>query len=67
MLPLGRGRTAALGTLRAWLGAMLLSWHNIQHYQDLMARMRSAIEAGAFADFEAGVVAGYARGDIDPL
>ncbi|HCI00639.1 MAG TPA: tRNA guanosine(34) transglycosylase Tgt, partial [Alphaproteobacteria bacterium] len=49
------------------LGAMLLSWHNIQHYQDLMARMRSAIEAGAFADFEAGVVAGYARGDIDPL
>ena len=49
------------------LGAMLLTWHNIQHYQDLMARMRSAIEAGAFADFEAGVLAGYARGDIDPL
>ena len=49
------------------LGAMLLTWHNIQHYQDLMARMRSAIEAGAFADFEAGVLAGYARGDIEPL
>ena len=49
------------------LGAMLLTWHNIQHYQDLMARMRSAIEAGAFADFEAGVLADYARGDIDPL
>jgi len=49
------------------LGAMLLTWHNIQHYQDLMARMRSAIEAGAFADFEAGVLAGYAQGDIEPL
>ena len=25
---------------------MLLTWHNLQFYQDLMAAMRQAIEAG---------------------
>jgi queuine tRNA-ribosyltransferase len=33
------------------LGAMLLTWHNIQYYQDLMAAMRQAIQAGAFDAF----------------
>lgn len=28
------------------LGMMLLTWHNLQFYQDLMAAMRRAIEAG---------------------
>jgi queuine tRNA-ribosyltransferase len=28
------------------LGAILLSWHNIAYYQDLMARIRTAIAAG---------------------
>ena len=28
------------------LGMMLLTWHNLQFYQDLMAAMRKAIEAG---------------------
>jgi queuine tRNA-ribosyltransferase len=28
------------------LGMMLLTWHNLQFYQDLMAAMRGAIEAG---------------------
>ena len=28
------------------LGAMLLTWHNLQFYQDLMAALRIAIEAG---------------------
>ncbi len=28
------------------LGAMLLTWHNLQFYQDLMAAMRAAIAAG---------------------
>ena len=48
-------------------GLMLLSWHNIQYYQDLMAGMRAAIEAGAFAKFEADFHAQQALGDIDPL
>ncbi len=33
------------------LGAMLLSWHNIAYFEDLMARMRDAIAAGEFDDF----------------
>ena len=33
------------------LGAMLLTRHNLTYYQDLMAGMRAAIEAGAFGAF----------------
>jgi queuine tRNA-ribosyltransferase len=33
------------------LGAMLLTWHNLAYYQALMAGMRRAIQADAFADF----------------
>ena len=33
------------------LGGMLLSWHNIAYYQNLMARMRSHIAAGTFEAF----------------
>jgi queuine tRNA-ribosyltransferase len=32
------------------LGPMLLTWHNLQHYQDLMAELRQAIEAGRFEE-----------------
>ena len=34
-----------------YLGAMILSWVNTVFYQDLMARMRAAIEEGRFADW----------------
>jgi queuine tRNA-ribosyltransferase len=33
------------------LGQVLLSWHNLAYYQDLMARMRAAIAQGGFTDF----------------
>lgn len=36
-----------------YLGPMLLSWHNIAFYQQLMAEMRKAIAEGAWTDFEA--------------
>ena len=49
------------------LSLMLLSWHNIQYYQDLMAAMRAAISAGTFSAFEADFHAQQARGDIDPI
>ena len=49
------------------LSLMLLSWHNIQYYQDLMAGMRAAIEAGSFAAFEADFHARQALGDIEPV
>ncbi|MFT3808535.1 MAG: tRNA guanosine(34) transglycosylase Tgt [Micropepsaceae bacterium] len=35
------------------LGAMLMTWHNLQYYQDLMAGMRDAISRGALAAFAA--------------
>ncbi len=33
------------------LGAMMMTQHNLHYYQSLMARMRDAISAGAFAEF----------------
>jgi queuine tRNA-ribosyltransferase len=46
------------------LGAVLLSTINLAYYQDLMAGMRTAIEAGRFGDFRDETMAGWARGDI---
>ena len=45
-----------------YLGSMLLSWHNIAYYQDLMARMRAAIASGEFETFRAGFHARLAQG-----
>ncbi len=36
-----------------YLGPMLLTWHNLQYYQDLMAGMRAAIAKGRFGAFVA--------------
>ena len=36
-----------------YLGAMLLTWHNLHYYQQLMAELRAAINAGRLADFMA--------------
>ena len=33
------------------LGAMLLSWHNIAYFEDLMSRIRASIAAGTFETF----------------
>lgn len=33
------------------LGAMVLSWHNIAYFEDLMARIRASIAAGTFETF----------------
>src|SRR5690606_37753773 len=49
------------------LGAMILSQINIAYYQALMDGMRSAIEAGRFADFAAETREGWERGDIPAL
>lgn len=34
-----------------YLGPMLLTWHNLQYYQDLMADLRKTIAEGRLADF----------------
>jgi queuine tRNA-ribosyltransferase len=49
------------------LGPMLLTWHNIQAYQTLMAEIRAAIAGGRFAQFAAEAAAREAQGDIAPL
>jgi queuine tRNA-ribosyltransferase len=49
------------------LGAMLLTWHNLQHYQDVMRSLRAAIEAGRLTAFAAEFRRTQALGDIDPL
>ncbi|WP_338551089.1 tRNA guanosine(34) transglycosylase Tgt [Roseovarius phycicola] len=49
------------------LSSMLLTWHNLQYYQDIMNEMRGAIANGNFAQWEENFHAGCAQGDIDPL
>ena len=49
------------------LGMMLLTRHNLHYYQELMAGMRSAIEAGSFAGFQRAFTAQYTGGDIPPI
>ncbi|EEW25924.1 tRNA guanosine(34) transglycosylase Tgt [Rhodobacter ferrooxidans] len=49
------------------IASMLLTWHNLQYYQDLMAGLRGAIAAGRLGDFAADFHAQRAAGDIEPL
>ncbi|MBY3596847.1 tRNA guanosine(34) transglycosylase Tgt [Rhizobium bangladeshense] len=49
------------------LGGMLLSWHNLAYYQELMQGIRKAIAEGRFADFMAETMEEWARGDLDPV
>jgi queuine tRNA-ribosyltransferase len=48
------------------LGGMLLSWHNLAYYQELMQGIRQAIAEGRFADFMAETQESWARGDLEP-
>ncbi len=49
------------------ISGMLLTWHNLHYFQQIMAEMRAAIAGGRFAEWEAGFHAGRAQGDIEPL
>jgi queuine tRNA-ribosyltransferase len=47
---------------------MLLTWHNLHYYQELMAGMRAGDRGGPrFAQFEADFHASRASGDIEPI
>jgi queuine tRNA-ribosyltransferase len=48
------------------LGAMLLSWHNIHFFQEVMRALRAAIERGAAEEAAASMRARFARGDVAP-
>jgi queuine tRNA-ribosyltransferase len=49
------------------LGAMLLTWHNLHYYQDLMTEIRTAIAERRFEGFQAAFAAEQALGDVAPL
>jgi queuine tRNA-ribosyltransferase len=47
------------------LGAMLLTYANVQFYQELMARARNAIQQGRFASFADEVARRYRRASAE--
>ena len=49
------------------LGPVLLTRHNLYYYQELMAALRGAIQAGKLADFTAAFEAEQAEGDLEPI
>jgi queuine tRNA-ribosyltransferase len=49
------------------LGAMLLTWHNLHYYQDIMRGLRGAIEGASLDLWVAGFEREQALGDISPL
>lgn len=49
------------------IASMLLTWHNLHYYQQLMQGLRRAIEAGELSQFVKEFHARRAEGDIPPL
>ncbi|MBK5946347.1 tRNA guanosine(34) transglycosylase Tgt [Rhodobacter veldkampii DSM 11550] len=49
------------------ISSMLLTWHNLHYYQELMSGLRSAIAGGRLSAFVAEFHAQRAQGDIEPL
>ena len=49
------------------IAAMLLSWHNLHYYQELMQGLRDAIAAGRLDAFVAAFHAQRAEGDLEML
>ena len=49
------------------IASMLLTWHNLHYFQELMAGLRDAIAEGRLDAFVAAFRAQRAEGDIAPL
>src|SRR5690606_36353476 len=49
------------------LGVMVLTWHNLTFYQDLMRSLRKAITDGTVHNLAAALAERDAKGDIEPL
>ncbi len=49
------------------IASMLLTWHNLHYYQELMAGLRGAIAEGRLDAFAADFAAGQAAGDLEPV
>jgi queuine tRNA-ribosyltransferase len=62
-----RGYIHHLMKTKEILGAMLLTWHNLHYYQELMQGMRNAIEQGGLTDFIADFNRQQELGDLPAL
>lgn len=62
-----RGYLHHLFKAKEMLGSMLLTWHNLHYYQEVMAGMRDAIEEGKMSDFALDFFAMQEKGDIEPV
>jgi queuine tRNA-ribosyltransferase len=49
------------------IASMLMTWHNLHYYQELMAGLRQAILEGSLTNFVADYHETRAEGDIEPL
>ncbi len=49
------------------ISGMLLTWHNLHYFQEIMQGMRDAIAAGTFEAWQANFYAQRAQGDIEPI
>ncbi|MFQ8432966.1 tRNA guanosine(34) transglycosylase Tgt [Amaricoccus sp. W119] len=49
------------------IASMLLTWHNLHYYQELMAGLRAAIAAGGLDAFVRGFEAERSAGDLEPV
>lgn len=49
------------------IASMLLTWHNLHFFQNLMKNMRMAIENGSFEQFQLNFNQEQSIGDIEPL
>ncbi len=49
------------------LGLTLLTWHNLHYYQELMAGLRKAIEAGGIGNFARAFAHEQAGGDMEEI
>ena len=49
------------------IASMLMTWHNLHYFQELMQGLRDAIAAHRLAGFVANFHALRAQGDIEPL
>jgi len=49
------------------ISSMLLTWHNLYYFQEIMQQMRAAIAVDDFAGFERQFHAERALGDIEPV
>ena len=49
------------------ISSMLITWHNLYYYQDLMGKTRKAILTDNFAEFELEFYKNLSLGDLEPI